>query len=233
MIYLAVIGALSVGTASAQPPAGPPPGGFPGGPRPGGPGGRPFDDALINVPLDALASSLKLTASQRTQIGKIQDDVHKRFAAMMGRPGGGPPNFEGMRANFEKIARMDSEGTAKIKALLTPAQKKALPAVLQASENMDVVGIPSALIGSLKLTGDQNRKIAAIATGARQQMRAAMSQSRGNMDFAAMRDAMMKRQKATHDKAMAVLNGTQRAKVEQYLKAHPRRGPGGFGPPPR
>lgn len=223
--------------ASAQfPGGGPPRGGFPGGP--GGGMGRP-DDALINAPIEALASGLKLTPGQKTQITQIQDRVHKGFADLMMPKGGGPPDFGAMQANFGKVRKMDEDGTAQIKALLTPAQKQALPGTLKDIQTLQGAGIPPALLGTLKLTADQKQKLAAISANGQKEMGAKMQQAQQSGNFGAIRQVLIDNRKQTHDKALAVLTGAQKSQVEQYIKAHPQRGfgggfgpPGGFRPPP-
>jgi hypothetical protein len=102
------------------------PGGFPGGPG----GAHPFDDALINAPIEVLTRELHLSAVQRVKIAKIQTEVHRTFDRLM-RPGDGPPDFAAMRTSFDRVRKLDADGTAKIKALLTPAQRAALPATLK------------------------------------------------------------------------------------------------------
>jgi hypothetical protein len=68
-----------------------------------------------------------------------------------------------MRANAEKVRAREQAVSAKIIALLTPAQKKALPGLLRESDLMRVVGLPPELAQSLKLTAAQKRTIAEYA----------------------------------------------------------------------
>ncbi len=219
---------LSGGVVAAQfPGAGPPGSGFPGGPG----GARPFDDALINAPIEALAFSLQLSAPQRIQIGKVQDQVHRDFARLMSQPGNGPPDFSAMQAGFEKVRKLDADGAARIKALLTPTQKRALPTTLKEIDTLNAAGIPPALLGTLKLTADRKQKLTAIADAGQKEMSRKMQAARGSGDFGAIFQAMNESRQETHTRALAILDSRQRTTVERYIATHPQ-GPGGIGPMP-
>src|SRR4051794_20149073 len=75
--------AISGVATFAQPPGGGPPGGGPGGFGPGGfgpggPGGPGMREiAVVNVPLGALVSGLKLTDTQKDKISQIQMQFQK------------------------------------------------------------------------------------------------------------------------------------------------------------
>lgn len=93
---------------------------------------------------------------------------------------------------------------------------------------MQQAGIPSGVLGDLKLTADQKKKIMAQATQSQQEMRdkrQAAQQSGQRMS----REDMMAMQKDNQDKISALLTPTQRAMVEKYTRDHPQPAFGGFG----
>lgn len=227
---------LSVITASAiaQPPPG---GGGPGGRQGRGPGGfgrmGMGGGGVVNTPISALEYGLKLTAKQKTDIVKIQTGVREQMRSLFqppqggGQPGG-PPNFEAMRQNFEKMRELNERESKKIEAMLTPAQKKALPGLLKDVQTLNQTSIPVELMGELKLTADQMKQLTAIAEEAQKQMREKMQEAQQSGNFGAMREMMQQMREETEGKAESVLTDDQRVKVAQYKKDHPQR-PGGFG----
>jgi Spy/CpxP family protein refolding chaperone len=230
-----LLGATLGSTAGAQPPDGgpPPPGPGRGPGRP--PFGGPRQVTAADAPITILESGLKLTADQKEKIAQIQQDVRKKRRDLMPRPGqrpDSPPDPETMRANRDKMRTLDQEAAKSIGDVLTDEQKQALPGLLKEIEALRATGIPAELYGDLKLTSDQRKKITAIAQKAQESQRQAMDKARESGDFQSVRETMQKSRRQTHDKAMQVLTSEQRALVEQFIKDHPRQGPGGFGPPP-
>lgn len=218
--------------AMAQfPPGGQPPaGGFPGGPP--GMGGGAANDALINAPIEALAYGLKLSASQKANIARIQAAVHKQVDGMMPAPNGGMPDFQKLQASFAKIRQIDSRETKRIEALLTPAQKKGLPSVLKDIQTLSAAGIPAALMGELALTSDQKRRLQATAQQSQKEAAAKMKDAQQDGDFEAMRSIMESSRKQTETRAMSLLTAGQKSLVEGYRRSHPRPAMGGSGGPP-
>src|SRR5579871_6491483 len=197
--------ALGGMAALAQPPGGRPGGGPgfgpPGGPGgPGGPGMREL--TAVNVPIGALEGGLKLTATQKDKISKIQTQFQKdRQAAMprFGGPGGpggpppgggpdgpggpppgggpgggpgGPPDFEAMHAAMDKVQGLERDANKKIEAQLTSDQKSELPGVIKDIQTLGGAGIPAEVIGDLKLTADEKKQIADIVKQSRADMQA-------------------------------------------------------------
>jgi Spy/CpxP family protein refolding chaperone len=236
-----LVGTISGSVALAQPPPFGGPGG--GGPGMGGPGRRgPRQETAAQAPLAALKAGLKLTAAQTARIQKIQSRVRQQRDALMPRPGGGnnaPPDFNAMRARFDKMRASEQKADKEIAAALSTPQRQALPGLLKRLGIWRQAGIPAELYGTLNLTGAQQQKIAAIVNKAR----AARSQGgpgRGGPGGGGPGGGGWgeSRQKV-HSQAMAALTAGQRKTVTAYLNAHPRpqfgRGPGGFGGgfPPR
>lgn len=215
---------------------------------------------VMSVPIEALQAGLKLTGDQKTKITKIQEESRPRFGGGggggggrgpggggggrgPGGPPGGPPGGGGGRGpggppgggggfDFQAMqARMDA-GAKKIEALLTPAQKKALPALVKDVGALRTVGIPAQLYGDLQLTGDQKTKIGTLAKQTQDTMQKQFQSAGaggGGGDFRAMMTTMQKMREDTNKKALAYLNAGQKAKVDKYMKANPQRGFGGGG----
>ena len=208
---------------------GPPPGRGPGGP--GGFGRGPRPATVAGTPVRALTVGLKLSDVQKTKIAAIQSQFRQQREKRMPRPvmteeGPTEADFRAMRANGEWARALEQSVSAKITALLTPEQKKALPALLQESELMRSVGIPLELSQELKLTAVQKSRIMAIARSARQKREAAMRSGEfrpgsGGYD-----------RETAHRAALSSLTPTQKTTVAVYGKAHPRRERGFGGPPP-
>ena len=233
-------------TVRAQGPGGPPPG-FGGGPGgPGGPGRGPRPVTVANVPVDALAAGLRLSADQVTKITAIQERLQQQRQELLPRPGDGPggpgddgappppPDRETMQANRDKMRTFEQNAVRDIRAILSDEQKQALPALLKELEDLRSVGITAELAVRLNLSSDQKTQIAAIAQKAQQTMRrqrdgAALRRE----DFGAMREAMQQARAKTQEQVQAVLTETQRAEMAKFLREHPRPergGPGGPGP---
>jgi Spy/CpxP family protein refolding chaperone len=253
---------LGIASSSIALSQGPPPGG-PGGGRggpggfggPGGPGGfgrrpmgGPQQSTALQTPIAALTAGLKLTADQKSQIQEIQDQIKEQRTTLMARPnqgGGDRPDPSTIRANFEKLRTAETKADKDITALLTSAQKQALPVLLQQLDTWREVGIPAELYADLNVTGDQQAKIDAIAKKARAAMfagggrRGPGGPDSGPGGGPGGPGGMEQARQKVHDQAVAVLNDDQQKLVADYIEAHPRpergRGPGGgggFGPPP-
>lgn len=163
-----------------------------------------------------------------------------------GGGGGGFGGGGGQRPDFQAMQARSDAAAKSIEALLTPAQKKALPTLIKDVGAMRTVGIPAQLYGDLKLTADQKSKIGTLAKQTQDSMQK-MFQSAGGggrgpggppggapgagpgggggFDF----QAIQKMREDTNKKAMAILTSAQKAQVDKYLKANPPRGFGGGG----
>jgi len=225
-------------TGNAPPPPdggqgrpGGPDGGGPGGP--GGPGrgfGGPPPLTLAHIPIALLISELKLTADQKSRIEKLQ------ASARPPRPGGPPPGMSGMPGNpgmpgqppqsisqnpgpgpmpGQRPPMRDTLTNQQIEALLTPAQRSALPSLLKQAQSLRYAGIPLELYPTLNLTPAQKTQIFSATpltnTGDRQK------------DDATHR--------ARFEKTLALLTPPQRQALEAFRKSHPRPFPGGPGGP--
>ena len=148
------------------------------------------------------------------------------------QPNGGPPNFEQMRANMDKVRGLDEKYSKQIEAQLTDSQKKAVPDALKELSMMAQAGIPLDIIGDMKLTADQKRKIEAAVTKSQQDLQKKMEAARESGDFQSIREAMQSAGESRHRMVMAALTDSQKSLVENFMKEHPMRGPGGpgFGP---
>ncbi len=235
LALMALFASAPFSNANAQggPPGGGPPRGGPGqgGPGFGGPGrpgfGGPRTISIVDVPVTLLTSELKLSAAQTAKIGQIQKDVRQQRQDSMprfGGPGGNPGGRPDMMALMTKMQSIDKAATGSIEAVLTAGQKKALPTLLKQMDTMRRAGIPAEVYSDLKLTAAQKQQMATIAA-------AAPAPQPG-----AGREGM----RQNREKLLAVLTADQRAKLDAYMKAHPRRGfggpggpggPGGFGGP--
>jgi hypothetical protein len=209
---------------------GPPPGMHFGGP--GGPGAGPRPATVSRIPVEALATGLRLSGDQRKKIEKVQQGFRQSREKLMPRPamsemGLTQADLDRMRASGPKLRALEQSASRKITSLLTPAQKLALPALLKEADTMRQVGLPLELAYRLKLTAPQKKKLAVLAQNARQNREA--GRIRG--DFRAGGGD----RERTRTRALAVLSASQRSAASAYLKAHPGRGfggpPGGFRGP--
>ncbi len=225
--------------------------GGPGGPPGGGMGGRMrmrLPMALNRAPVEALKGPLKLNDGQVKKLDTIQSRFRDQAMGIFrqgmgggpgmggGRPGMGGPGAGGgdMQKNMDKIQGMAKKASADMNAVLTPAQRAKVPALLAAMDAAQGAGIPMGAVGGLNLTPDQVKKLKAVGDASREkQMKAFQGMGPGGD-----REAMMKKFTAMRDEqrkaTSAVLNPAQRAAVAAYEKAHPRRsfgGPGGPGGP--
>jgi hypothetical protein len=148
-----------------------------------------------------------------------------------GPPNGAPPNFEQMRANMEKMRTLDEKASKQIEALLTDSQKKMLPDALKELGDLGPTGIPLDILGDLKLTADQKTRIIAVSRKSQQDLRQKMDEARQSGDFQSIRDLLQTSRETTQKQIMAALSLDQRTMIENFIKEHPMRGPGGFGGP--
>ena len=243
-VFLAalLIGTVSGSIALCQPP------GRPDGP--GGPGRRPMGGRQLSpaqAPISELASGLQLTASQKTQIQTIQNNLKQFRESIMPRPGRGndapPPDRETMRANFDKLRAAEQKANGDIIALLTAAQKPKLPALLKQLEGIGALGIPLEIYDELRLTAAQKTQLNAIAKRMRESMpRPGDGGERGQGNPPPPREEMEQNRRQFHEAAMAVLTDAQKTMIQEFIESHPRPpfgggrpgGPGGDGdrPPP-
>jgi Spy/CpxP family protein refolding chaperone len=216
---LAFVGAAltlsSVAFAQADPGAAPGGGaragrGQGGRPGQGGRGGAQASPATI--PVSAYSSEIKLSADQVSKIEAIQ----KKYAAdtkdLVPQPGGDRQAMQELRAKRQEIGQ---QATKDIEAVLSDDQKTKLAAVLKDFTAMQMVGIPAAALGDLKLTADQKSKILAIAKPLQAKMQEAMQAGQnggGGGGFQAIREEMM----AGREKALEVLTAEQKTKLEKY-----------------
>ncbi len=121
--------------------------GGPGGP-PGGPGGaRP--------------------APRRSSI----DHGEGGLILVQGPPGGGGPGGPGgfqmppqIREALEKLRAAGEKANKDVEAILTPEQRKKLPAIVAELTDLRMIGVPLGALAELNLTADQKKKLRAHAT---------------------------------------------------------------------
>lgn len=235
VLGLSVLALAAVGSLAHAQDGGPPPGGR-GGFQRGGPGNRmgPREMTVVSAPIGALDASLKLTADQKDKIMALQQQFQQQRREMTPPPPdgqGGPPDFQAMQANREKVQALEQQTGKQIEAILTPEQKKLLPAALKELQAMEMAGIPAPIVADLKLTADQKSKIAAIAQRSQADMQSKMRDAQQSGDFGAMRGMMQENRRQTHDRVFALLTDAQKAQVDTYVQAHPQPNRGGFGGP--
>ena len=159
----ALISAM-LGTAAFAQFDGPPP---PFGGPPGGGMGRgmrgPRPSTAANSPLTALAAGLKLTAAQQAKIAKIQAQFIQQRRDLLPPPDGPPPDPRDVGAAMDNMHGLNRIADARIQAVLTPAQKSALPTLLKTLDDLRRVGISPATYSALKLTASQTSRITALA----------------------------------------------------------------------
>lgn len=172
-LLFGVAGSIALAQPPGGPDGGPPPmpGGGPGGPGgfrgPGGPGrpgfgGPPRQMTLANAPLPVLEDGLHLTASQKSKIASLQQTWEKQRRDLMPRPeemAGGPPDFETMRANMDRVQKQEKTISSKIEATLTADQKQQVPTLFKTLNTLRAAGIPLPLFHDLNLTADQKQSL--------------------------------------------------------------------------
>ena len=208
-----------------------------GGNRPGGmriPGMRMLNRPLTlsQVPLPTLKAVFKLSSAQEQKVQGIQQKAMEEVRALMPRRQPGQPMdrnaFNKLMPKFEAISK---KADAQILAVMTPEQKKKVPAMLKEMQVLRGTGLPMSLAGSLRLTADQIAKLDKIA---KERSDATAKLFQGNQGGMAAMQQMSALREAARKKALAVLNAQQKAAVEKWEKEHPRRGfmggPGMGGP---
>ncbi|HLJ57040.1 MAG TPA: hypothetical protein VKT77_18520 [Chthonomonadaceae bacterium] len=209
------------------------------------------------TPIPALAAELNLNAKQQADIKGVQDRFRSDLQALIPagmRPGGGGPGGPGrgpnaggpgrgpnaggpgggMRPAFDpalmkKFEAAAVKANAGIEKVLTPAQKKALPAAVKEISTLRQIGIPPDTLGSLKLTAGQKSRIGSVIATSQKQMDAKMKAANG--DYQSLAGAFQETRQKTHDAVFAALTAPQKAIIDKYEKEHPRGGRGGFGGP--
>lgn len=213
---------LAATTAMAQPPA------AGGGRREGGlriPGVRMMDRPLTlsQVPPATMKAVFKLSDEQVRKIEAIRSKTMEGLRALMPQRQQGqrpdPRTFEAIRPKIDAaIKKADGE----IMAVLTPAQRKQVPAMLKEMQALRNSGLPMSLAGSLKLTPDQIKKLDAIGKERAAALTKLFQQS--NQDRMAVMQKMGQIREDARKNALAVLNAQQKAAVDKWEKEHPRRG---------
>ena len=198
-----------------------------------GQGGYQRGGTLATLPLSLIDSYLKLTSDQKSKITAIQTQYKADVKALMPTPtdANATPDPQARREMMQKSREVSTKADSDIKAVLTPEQTPMLDTMNKDLQTYNSVGIPAEVLGDLKLTADQKAKISTISDDSRKEMQSKMQDAQNGGDRQAMMLAMRDMQKATHDKAMEVLDLSQKNKVETYLKDHPQPqgGRGGFG----
>ena len=213
---------------------------------PGQPGGRQGrggfgrGGGMVTLPIGYLNHSLKLTADQKDKITAIQTQYKADAKAFTPAPADAntPVDPQVRRDMNQKRTEAVTKADADITALLTDDQKKMLVDMNKELQAFRSVGIPVEVLSELRLSDAQRTQLITISDDSRKEMMAKRQEAQANggqFDRQAMQDM----QKASHDKAMNVLDLSQKNKLEAYLKDHPQpqgggRGgrPGGAGAPP-
>lgn len=167
LLTTALLSAGSISFVRAQPPGGfggGPPGGMMGGG--GARRGGPRELTAAGAPVEAYAAAIKLSDKQKSQIKTIQDQVKGEREKIMPPPPtgggggmGGGMDFNAMRANFEKLGKIQEKADKDILAILNDSQKKTLPPLLKKLGALRDGGIPLEIFPSLKLTDKQISQI--------------------------------------------------------------------------
>lgn len=210
-----------------------------GGGRPGGmrmPGMRMMDRPLTlsMTPSATLKAVFKLSDDQEKKIAAIQEKAGQDVRGLFPRAERGQrPDQKAIQAAMPKFEARMKKADAEISAVLTPAQRKAVPAMLKEMHALRGAGLPMSLAGSLKLTAAQLAKLDGIgkARSLKQQKAFAEMQQSGDPGLAFQQMGQLR--DAARKEAMGVLNAQQKAAVEKWEKEHPRRqfgGPGMGGP---
>lgn len=148
-------------------------GGFGGG-RQGGFGGMfggQQDVTLASAPAGALATALKFTPEQKTQVSEIQQALREQSQQQMQemrqgfQGGGGDPAAmqEMMQQMQDKRKAADGKATKAIEALLTDDQKTMWPDVKKKWEAFQKAGLSIDLGEALNLTPEQMKALAEYA----------------------------------------------------------------------
>jgi Spy/CpxP family protein refolding chaperone len=165
----------------------------------------------VQIPVAALDAALKLTDDQKKKITAIQEKFAADSKPLRPMPGG-----QADPANRQKLGELRTAANGEIEAVLTAEQKTKLPEVVQEISGLQQVGIPTGVIGELKLTADQKTKIAEIAKAAAEQLRGLSQEDRQTKGREIRTDASTKVQ--------AILTADQKTAIEKWNKEHPRPG---------
>jgi hypothetical protein len=205
------------------------PGGQGGGRRQGG-GQRGGGGALVTLPISVLDSYLKLTADQKTKITAIQTQYKTDAKAFTPAPPDPAVQVDpqARRDMNQKRQEATTKADTDLKAVLTEDQTKMLVDMNRELQGYRSVGIPPEVLDELKLTSDQKTKITTISADSQKETRAKMQEAQNGGDRQALMQAVQEMNKASREKALAVLDLSQKNKLEAYVKAHPQ-GRGGFG----
>ncbi len=156
-----------------------------------------------------------------------------------GGPGGGPPGgpgrpggFGGMQKFFAQMRARQKKQAEQIMALLTPAQKREVPALLQRMKLYNMAGLPVDLIGKLHLSHAQAVKISSEIAPMRQHAMETMRKDMQSGNMQAGFESMRSSQAAIQSKVNSLLTAHQRALVQQFRSAHPMGMMGRPGRPP-
>jgi precorrin-4 methylase len=171
--------------------------------------------------------ALNLNANQKTRIQAIQDKARTDMQAMR------QPDASGQRPDratiAPKIQALNDQTKKAVEAVLTAGQRKQEASVVKQAGIYNRAGIPLAVVPTIKLTSAQSARLDGIETQSATEQQAVVQKLQAEIQK--LQAQMEASRKTTHDKAMAVLTGSQKAAIEKYQAAHPRpqRG-GGRGP---
>lgn len=234
-LAVALLSGFTAVCASAQ--AGGQPGAPGNGGQPGAPGGRGNRGGfgrqltLSQVPVALLRVPLKLTADQVVKIKAIQDKLKADRTALMPAPTPGTaPDFNAMRANFQKVRDLQTAADTAIQALLTDDQKALIPAAMKSLAIYQASNIPLEIAAEVKLTTEQTTQLQAILDDYNTKLTALRAPG---ADRTQMRTQMQQLRTDTQAKYMAVFTIRQKTLIEGYLKDDPQQnfGRGGAGGP--
>jgi Spy/CpxP family protein refolding chaperone len=170
---------------------------------------------IAQVPISLLASQLSLTDDQKSKITDIQTKLRADEKAL--RANGSTP-----QDNRQAMRDLVMKAHADVEAILTDDQKAKVQAVTRKIGAAAMGGIPLGVLGDLNLTSDQWDKIGQAGADARTKMQGLSREDRATQGPQIQADLKTAVQ--------AVLTADQKQKVEDYVKAHPRRQPGGAPP---
>jgi hypothetical protein len=187
---------------------------------------------LSATPAATLKTVFKLTDAQNQKVQAIQEKLGQDVRGLFPRMERGQrPDQKALEAAMPKIEARMKQADAEISAVLTPAQRKQVPAMLKEMHALRGAGLPMSLAGTLKLTPSQLTKLEGIGKSRSDKLRKAFAgMGPGSNPGAAMQQMGQIRDEARKS-AMGVLNAQQKAAVEKWEKEHPRMQFGGFGGP--
>jgi hypothetical protein len=168
-----------------------------------------------------------------SRINSIQKQLQEQWQNLMPAPGqrpDGPPDWEAMEANREKMRGLEQKAASDIDAVLTAEQKSAVPELMKILNVLGRAGVFPELIGDLKLTTEQKRQLAALPTPPPPPRPGDEGREGGGPPD---RDAMQQNRQQANQQVMRILTAEQKKIVEAFRQSQPGRGPGGGGRPPR